>query len=70
MGQHLQRHVLEGAGGAMPELQHMGLAVELPHRGNLGAVKLAAAIALDAKVSSSSPEKPSRNKPIMAAARC
>ena len=33
----------------MPELQHMGLAVELPHWGNLGAVKLAAAIGFGCK---------------------
>ena len=30
MGQHLQGHVLEGAGGAVPELQAVGLVVQLP----------------------------------------
>ena len=30
MGQHLESHVLEGAGGAVPELQAVGLVVQLP----------------------------------------
>ena len=46
VGQHLQRHILESTGGAVPELKDVGFAVELPYRSHLRAVKLAAAIGL------------------------
>ena len=38
-GQHLQRHVLERAGGAMPQLQAPGIPVHLVQRRNLRVVK-------------------------------
>ena len=49
MGQHLQGHVLEGAGGAVPQLQAVGIAVHLPDGGHLLHVELAAAVCLGGK---------------------
>ena len=40
MGQHLERHILKGAGGAMPQLQHLGSLGEMIHRGHVSRIKL------------------------------
>ena len=44
MGQHLKGHVLEGTGGAVPQLQTVGIAVQGPHRGHRRRVKLLRAV--------------------------
>ena len=50
MGQHLQRHVLEGAGGAVPQLQAVGALVQGVDRGHGGGVELLRAIGGGSKV--------------------
>ena len=40
MGQHLQGHVLEGAGGSVPQFQAEGVPVQGPHRGHRRGVEL------------------------------
>ena len=40
VGQHLQGHVLEGAGGAVPQLQTEGVGVQGAHRGHRRGVEL------------------------------
>ncbi len=44
MGQHLQRHVLEGTGGAVPQLQAVSILVHLADGGYLADVELVLAI--------------------------
>ena len=46
MGQHLQRHVLEGAGGAVPQLQAVGAVVHLLQGGHGGGVEFIGAVSL------------------------
>ena len=61
MGQHLKGHVLEGTGGAAPQLQTVGIAVQGPHRGHRRRVKLLRAVGALAKSVSSFTENSSRN---------
>ena len=44
MGQHLQGHILEGAGGAVPQLQAVGVVVQTAHRSHLGVRELSTAV--------------------------
>ena len=44
MGQHLKRHILESAGGAVPQLQAVGVVIQRPHRGHRGGVELLRAV--------------------------
>ena len=49
MGQHLQRHVLEGTGGTVPQLQAVSILVHLADRGHLADVELVLAVCLGGK---------------------
>ena len=44
MGQHLERHIFEGTGRAMPQLQAVGIPIQRAHRGDCRGVKLLRAI--------------------------
>ena len=64
MGQHLQGHILEGAGGAVPQLQAVGLPVHLPDGGDLPGVKFTAAVCLRSKARQLGSGEFLRNEPI------
>ena len=49
MGQHLQRHVLEGTGGAVPELQAVGPLTHRAYRGHFLYVKTVGTVGLVGK---------------------
>ena len=44
MGQHLQGHILEGAGGAVPQLQAVGVAVHRMNGGHRRGIELVRAV--------------------------
>ena len=45
MGQDLQGHILKGGGGAVPQLQAVGLVIQLVHGGHTAVVKLLIGVA-------------------------
>ena len=50
MGQHLQSHIFEGAGGAVPQLQAVGALIQGVDGGHGGGIKLLRAIGGGSKV--------------------